>query len=151
MTKELSFNSLSSFVDINFWQEFSSLKLDKLKLDDKPIPIFGTYSPPTKTSTKLFVLSISENCLPGVKINSIGGLVESKVEGVFHNTNTFEQFAETDKEMIAGIQAYTSLGKMVKNLEGVMKGGEWLERPDKLLQFHISSFVDFKHYFVRYK
>lgn len=102
MTKELSFNPLSSFVDINFWQEFSNLKLDKLKLDDKPFPIFGTYTPPINPSAKLSVLSISENCLPGVKINTIGGLIESKVQGAFHNTNTLEQFIEADKKMIAG-------------------------------------------------
>jgi len=100
MTKELSFNPLSSFVDINFWQEFGNLKLEKLKLDDKPIPIFGTYTPPINPSTKLFVLSISENCLPGIKISTIGGLIESKVQGIFHNTNTLEQFVEADKKQI---------------------------------------------------
>jgi ubiquitin-like modifier-activating enzyme ATG7 len=101
MSKELAFNPLSSFVDINFWQEFSGLKLDKLKLDDKPIVIFGTYTPPINPSAKLFVLSISENCLPGIKINTIGGLIESKVQGIFYNANTFEQFVEVDKKKIA--------------------------------------------------
>ena len=150
MSKELTFNPISSFVDINFWQEFSNLKLDKLKLDDKPLNVFGTYTPPVNSSTKLSVLSISESCLPDVKINTIGGMIEAKVSGIFHNTNTIDKYLEADKKAIAG-NFFLLLDKMVKDLEETIKKPEWMDNPDKLLQFYISTFVDFKQYFVKYK
>ena len=103
MSKDISFEVLNPFADINFWQEFSHLKLDKLKLDDKPISIFGTYTVPVSKVAKMSVLSISENCLPGVNVSTIGGLIETKVRGILQNTNTMEQFVAANRKEIAGI------------------------------------------------
>jgi len=102
MSKDLVFSSLNPFVDINFWQDFANLKLEKLKLDDKPMRVFGTYTLPVSSSAKVSILSISEKSLPESNTKTIGGLIESKVEGTFHNVNTLEQYKEADRKTIAG-------------------------------------------------
>jgi len=40
---------------------------------------------------------------------------------------------------------------MVKELSEIIQSKEWAEQPDKLLKFYMSTFVDLKHYFVKYK
>jgi hypothetical protein len=40
---------------------------------------------------------------------------------------------------------------MIKELDKIIKNKEWAEQPDKLLGFYMSTFIDFKQYFVKYK
>ena len=103
MSKDtLVFEKIAPFPNINFWQEFSHLKLDKLRLDDKPLGIYGTYTVQSK-SLKGSILSISEAGLPGAEISSHGGIIEVKVAGSLQNTNTLEQFLQANRNEIAGI------------------------------------------------
>jgi len=103
MQKDITFEPLAPFADINFWQEFNHIKLDKMKLDDSPIPIYGTYTPTVNKFAKSSILNISENCLPGSSVTTLGGLVESKINGVLQNLNTLEQFQDANRKLIAGI------------------------------------------------
>ena len=40
---------------------------------------------------------------------------------------------------------------MIRELEEKIVKGEWQDAAEKLMQFHMLVFVDFKHYLVKYK
>ncbi len=102
MSKDIVFEQIQPFADISFWQEYSHLKLNKLKLDDKPLDIFGTYTVPMSKSAKGAVLAITESALPDTAVSTLGGVVEAKVPGLLHNVNTLEQFVQSPRKEIAG-------------------------------------------------
>ena len=104
MNKDIAFEPILPFVDINFWQEFAHLKLDKLKLDDKPLDIYGTYTVPVSKSSKGSILAISESGLPGAATTTLGGVIEAKVSGYLQNMNTLEHFQQANRKEIAGMQ-----------------------------------------------
>ncbi|BAB09318.1 ubiquitin activating enzyme E1-like protein [Arabidopsis thaliana] len=123
----LQFAPLNSSVDEGFWHSFSSLKLDKLGIDDSPISITES-------------LPLDEQSL--IASTSHGNRNKCPVPGILYNTNTVESFNKLDKQSLLKAEA----NKIWEDIQS----GKALEDPSVLPRFLVISFADLKKWSFRY-
>lgn len=157
------FQPFSSSAQASFWQELAKLKVDVLGLDQKPLPITGTYaalvasSPartPTTTTTlpaRLTVgiesLSSSSSAAAAVGAEAVGPsppqlslAKECRVPGIVQNFNTDEAFrAFNKKDWLDGLGQEIWADIMEERVEAAV-----LQDLGRLARFAILCFADIK-------
>ncbi|XP_010494743.1 PREDICTED: ubiquitin-like modifier-activating enzyme atg7 [Camelina sativa] len=142
----LQFAPLNSSVDEGFWHSFSSLKLDKLGIDDSPISITGFYGPCSHPQVSNHLTLLSES-LPldeqsSIASTSHGNRNKCPVPGILYNTNTLESFHKLDKQSLLKAEA--------NKIWDDIQSGKALEDPAVLSRFLVISFADLKKWSFRY-
>ncbi|KAK7263918.1 hypothetical protein RJT34_31517 [Clitoria ternatea] len=144
----LQFAPMQSSVDEGFWHRFSSLKLNKLGIDDSPLSIFGFYAPcsHSQVSNHLTVLAeslpseLSEASL--IPEPSRGNRNRCSVPGTLYNTNTVERFHALDKNNL--------LKKEAAKIWDDILTGKAVEDSSVLSRFLVISFADLKKWSFNY-
>ncbi|RZB73669.1 Ubiquitin-like modifier-activating enzyme atg7 isoform D [Glycine soja] len=144
----LQFAPMQSSVDEGFWHRLSSLKLNKLGIDDSPIPLFGFYAPcsHSQVSNHLTVLAeslpseLSEASL--IPEPSRGNRNRCSVPGILYNTNTVESFHALDKSDL--------LKKEAAKIWDDILTGKAVEDCSVLSTFLVISFADLKKWTFNY-
>ncbi|KAK7258209.1 hypothetical protein RIF29_32733 [Crotalaria pallida] len=144
----LQFAPFQSSVDEGFWHRLSSLKLNKLGIDDSPLPLFGFYAPCSHSQVSNHLTLIAES-LPSelsdaslTPQTSIGNRNRCSVPGILYNTNTVESFHALDKQ------------KLLKEVAGKIWDdiltGKAVEDCSVLSRFLLISFADLKRWSFHY-
>ncbi|XP_071697488.1 ubiquitin-like modifier-activating enzyme atg7 [Rutidosis leptorrhynchoides] len=139
----LQFAPFQSSVDEGFWHGLSSLKLNKLKIDESPISITGFYAPcsNSQVSSHLTLLTDSlptePNDEPSIE-TSRGNRNKCSVPGTLYNTNTLEGFHALDKQGLLKAEA--------KKIWDDIRLGKAEEDGSVLLRFLLISFADLKKF-----
>ncbi|MED6119290.1 hypothetical protein PIB30_010532 [Stylosanthes scabra] len=126
----LQFAPMQSFVDEGFWHRFSSLKLNKLGIDDSPLPIIAESLPSESSDASL------------VPEPSSGNRNKCSVPGILYNTNTVEAFHALDKMKLLKEEAATIWNDIVT--------GKAMEDCSVLSRFLLISFADLKKWSFHY-
>ncbi|CAN8245961.1 unnamed protein product [Cochlearia groenlandica] len=143
----LQFAPLNSSVDEGFWHSFSSLKLDKLGIDDSPISITGFYAPCSHTQVSNHMTLLSES-LPSygesslVSSTSHGNRNKCPVPGTLYNTNTVESFNKLDRQSLLKAES--------RKIWEDIQSGKAAEDCSLLSRFFVISFADLKKWSFRY-
>ncbi|KAL1206334.1 Ubiquitin-like modifier-activating enzyme atg7 [Cardamine amara subsp. amara] len=142
----LQFAPLNSSVDEGFWHSFSSLKLDKLGIDDSPLSITGFCAPCSHPQVSNHLTLLSES-LPSdeqslIANTSHGNRNKCPVPGILYNTNTVESFNKLDKQSLLKAEA--------KKIWEDIQSGKALEDCALLSRFLVISFADLKKWSFRY-
>ncbi|XP_043808495.1 ubiquitin-like modifier-activating enzyme atg7 isoform X2 [Manihot esculenta] len=144
----LQFAPFQSFVDEGFWHRLSSLKLNKLGIDDSPISITGFYAPcsHSQVSNHLALLSESlssdeseQSSIPEI---SRGNRNRCAVPGIIYNTNTLEAYHALDKKSL--------LKEEAKKIWEDIHTGKAVEDSAVLSRFLLISFADLKKWSFHY-
>lgn len=144
----LQFAPFQSSVDEGFWHRLSSLKLDKLGIDDSPIPITGFYAPCShpQVSNHLTLLAESlpsDSCQQSsVPASSRGNRNRCPVPGILYNTNTLESFYALDKQSLLKAEA--------RKIWEDIHSGKAAEDSALLSRFLLISFADLKKWSFHY-
>lgn len=128
--KVVKFEPFKSFVNGSFWYKLEEVKVDVIKLSDKPETIHGYYTNVRSISHILEVdyssfnseFSPTKNCYP--------------VKGTLYIKNTIEDFKECKKDELINIEG----NKLVEDI----KNGIVLKDPRLLVRFLLLSFADVK-------
>ncbi|XP_050287264.1 ubiquitin-like modifier-activating enzyme atg7 isoform X2 [Quercus robur] len=142
------FAQFQSAVDEGFWHRFSSLKLNKLGIDDSPIPITGFYAPCShpQVSNHLTLLAESlpseSNEQSSTAATSGGNRNRCPVPGILYNTNTIESFHALDKKSLLKAEA--------KKIWDDIHTGKAVEDSAVLSRFLLISFADLKKWTFHY-
>ncbi|XP_070044327.1 ubiquitin-like modifier-activating enzyme atg7 [Nicotiana tomentosiformis] len=144
----LQFAPFQSSVDEGFWHKLSSLKLNKLRLDDSPIPITGFYAPCSHSQVSNHLTLLAES-LPdesgeesSSRLASQGNRNRCPVRGILLNTNTLESFYALDKQSLLKTEA--------KKIWDDIYSGKVEEDSSVLLRFLVISFADLKKWSFHY-
>ncbi|KAJ7947078.1 ubiquitin-like modifier-activating enzyme atg7 [Quillaja saponaria] len=144
----LQFASFQSVVDEGFWHRLSSLKLNKLGINDSPIPITGFYAPCTHSQVSNH-LTLSSESLPSESSeeSSISASIHGNrnrcfVPGTLYNTNTVESFHALDKLNLLKAEA--------KKIWDDIQTGKAVEDSAVLSRFLVISFADLKKWSFHY-
>lgn len=142
----LQFAPFQSSVDEGFWHRLSSLKLNKLGIDESPIPVTGFYAPCSHSQVSNHLTLVSES-LPtdedsSVATTSSGNRNRCPVPGILYNTNTLEGFYALDKPSLLKAEA--------KKIWEDIHSGRAEEDSTLLSRFLIISFADLKKWSFRY-
>ncbi|XP_015874266.3 ubiquitin-like modifier-activating enzyme atg7 isoform X1 [Ziziphus jujuba] len=144
----LQFAPFQSSVDEGFWHRLSSLKLNKLGIDDSPIPITGFYAPCSHSQVSNHLTLLAES-LPSesseqstVPTTSQGNRNRCSVPGILYNTNTVEGFHSLDKMSLLKAEA--------KKIWEDIHIGKAVEDSSVLLRFLLISFADLKKWSFHY-
>ncbi|XP_023743869.1 ubiquitin-like modifier-activating enzyme atg7 [Lactuca sativa] len=139
----LQFAPFQSSVDAGFWHELSSLKLNKLKTDESPIPITGFYTPCSNSQVSSHLTLLTES-LPTdptdeqqAKTNH-GNRNKCSVPGILYNTNTLEGYHALDKQALLKAEA--------KKIWDDIRSGKAEEDSSVLSRFLLISFADLKKF-----
>ncbi|KAI3456165.1 hypothetical protein Pfo_012828 [Paulownia fortunei] len=144
----LQFAPFQSAVDEGFWHRLSSLKLNKLGIDESPIPITGFYAPCShhQVSNHLTLLAESlplesseQSFTPTI---SRGNRNRCPIPGIIYNTNTLEGFQALDKQSLLRAEA--------KKIWEDIRSGKVEEDSRVLLRFLVVSFADLKKWSFHY-
>ncbi|KAK3206935.1 hypothetical protein Dsin_020981 [Dipteronia sinensis] len=128
----LQFAPFQSSVDEGFWHRLSSLKLNKLGIDDSPIPITViTESLPSDSDEQSSMAAISH-----------GSRNRCSVPGILYNTNTLESFHAIDKLSL--------LKEESKKIWEDIRSGKAVDDSRVLSRFLLISFADLKKWSFRY-
>ncbi|XP_073037396.1 ubiquitin-like modifier-activating enzyme atg7 [Primulina eburnea] len=144
----LQFAPLQSAVDEGFWHRFSSLKLNKLGIEESPIPITGFVSPCSHRQVSNHVTLLSESLPPESSEEllttaiSRGNRNRCPVPGLLYNTNTLEGFKALDKQTLLRAEA--------KKIWEDIHSGKAKEDMRLLLRFFVISFADLKKWTFHY-
>ncbi|KAL3511202.1 hypothetical protein ACH5RR_030603 [Cinchona calisaya] len=144
--KNLIFAPFQSAVDEGFWHKLSSLKLNKLGIDESPIPITGFYAPCShhQVPSRLTLLAESlpseedqeqSSSVPSATLNQ-GNRNRCPVPGILYNTNTLEGFQALDKKSLINTEA--------KKIWDDIHTGKVEESSSLLLRFIVISFAELK-------
>lgn len=144
----LVFAQFQSKVDEGFWHRLSSLKLNKLGIDDSPIPITGFYAPWShpQVSNHLTLLAqslpteLSEQSSTAAAIH--GNRNRCAVQGTLYNMNTIESFHALDKKNL--------LKEEAKKIWDDIHAGKAVENSAVLSRFLLISFADLKNWTFHY-
>ncbi|KAL0011296.1 hypothetical protein SO802_006404 [Lithocarpus litseifolius] len=142
------FAQFQSAVDEGFWHRLSSLKLNKLGIDDSPIPITGFYAPCShpQVSNHLTLLAESfpseSNEQSSTAATSGGNRNRCPVPGILYNTNTIESFHALDKKSLLKAEA--------KKIWDDIHTGKAVEDSAVLSRFLLISFADLKKWTFHY-
>ncbi|KAL0305645.1 UNVERIFIED_CONTAM: Ubiquitin-like modifier-activating enzyme atg7 [Sesamum radiatum] len=107
----LQFAPFQSAVDEGFWHRLSSLKLNKLGIDESPIPITGFYAPCSHNQVSNHLTLLAESLPPEsseqlfMPAISRGNRNRCPVPGILYNTNTLEGFQALDKQSLIRAEA----------------------------------------------
>ncbi|KAF3452098.1 hypothetical protein FNV43_RR08195 [Rhamnella rubrinervis] len=144
----LQFAPFQSTVDEGFWHRLCSLKLDKLGIDDSPIPITGFYAPSSRSEVPNHLTLIAES-LPSesseqsaVPTMTQGNRNRCSVPGILYNTNTIESFRALDKMSLLKAEA--------KKIWEDIHTGKAVEDSAVLSRFLLISFADLKKWSFHY-
>ncbi|XP_004251096.1 ubiquitin-like modifier-activating enzyme atg7 [Solanum lycopersicum] len=144
----LQFAPFQSFVDEGFWHKLSSFKLNKLRLDESPIPITGFYAPCSHPQVSNHLTLLAES-LPADSDEESSSLLASQgnrnrcpVPGILLNTNTLESFYALDKQSLLKAEA--------KKIWDDIYSGKVEEDSSVLLRFLVISFADLKKWSFHY-
>ncbi|KAL1324715.1 hypothetical protein HN51_034869 [Arachis hypogaea] len=144
----LQFAPMQSSVDEGFWHRFSSLKLNKLGIDDSPLPIIGFYAPCSHSQVSNHLTLLAES-LPSessdsslVPEPSSGNRNKCSVPGILYNTNTVEGFHALDKMKLLKEEAAKIWNDIVT--------GKAVEDCSMLSRFLLISFADLKKWSFHY-
>ncbi|KAJ0017542.1 hypothetical protein Pint_10420 [Pistacia integerrima] len=144
----LQFAPFQSAVDEGFWHRLSSLKLNKLGIDDSPIPITGFYAPCTHSQVSNHLTLLMES-LPSdsdeessVTATSHGNRNRCSVPGTLYNTNTLESFRAIDRESL--------LKEEAKKIWEDIHSGKAIDDSAVLSRFVLISFADLKKWNFHY-
>lgn len=144
----LKFAPFQSAVDEGFWHRLSSLKLNKLGIDDSPIPITGFYAPCSHSQVSNHLTLLAES-LPdessdqsAVTATSQGNRNRCSVPGILYNTNTVESFRSLDKKSLLEDEA--------KKIWEDIHTGKAMEDSSVLSRFLLISFADLKKWSFHY-
>ncbi|GAV57384.1 ThiF domain-containing protein [Cephalotus follicularis] len=144
----IQFASFESAVDESFWHKLSSLKLNKLGIDDSPIPITGFYAPCSHTQVSNPLTIVAESFPSGtnkelaVPTISHGNRNRCLVPGIVYNTNTIEDFRKLEKQKL--------LKEEAKKIWEDIHTGKAVEDSALLLRFLLISFADLKKWSFHY-
>lgn len=100
----LQFAPFQSAVDEGFWQRLSSLKLNKLGIDESSIHITGFYAPCSHSQVSNNLTLLAESLppepseQPSMPATIRGNRNRCSVPGILYNTNTLESFHALDKQ-----------------------------------------------------
>ncbi|EYU28077.1 hypothetical protein ABFS82_13G097300 [Erythranthe guttata] len=143
----LQFAPFQSAVDEGFWHRLSSLKLNKLGIDDSPIPITGFYAPCSHPHVSNHLTLVSES-LPSESSEHFrpeiirGNRNRCPVPGILYNTNTLEGFQSLDKQSLLRAEA--------RKIWEDIRSGKVDEDNSVLLRFIVISFADLKNWSFHY-
>ncbi|KAK1558709.1 hypothetical protein Q3G72_023034 [Acer saccharum] len=144
----LQFAPFQSSIDEGFWHRLSSLKLNKLGIDDSPIPITGFYAPCSYSQVSNYLTVITES-LPSnsdeqssMAAISHGSRNRCSVPGILYNTNTLESFHAIDKLSL--------LKEEAKKIWEDIHSGKAVDDSRLLSRFLLISFADLKKWSFRY-
>ncbi|XP_047255790.1 ubiquitin-like modifier-activating enzyme atg7 isoform X1 [Capsicum annuum] len=144
----LQFAPFQSSVDEGFWHKLSSLKLNKLRLDESPIPITGFYAPCSHPQVSNHLTLLAES-LPAESDEEQSSLLASQgnrnrcpVPSILLNTNTLESFYALDKQSLLKAEA--------KKVWDDIYSGKVEEDGSVLLRFLVISFADLKKWSFHY-
>ncbi|GMQ09562.1 hypothetical protein CsSME_00052885 [Camellia sinensis var. sinensis] len=144
----LQFAPFQSFVDEGFWHRLSSLKLNKLGIDESPIPITGFYAPCSHSQVSNHLTLLAESFPPepseqsSVTTTSRGNRNKCSVPGILFNTNTLEGFHALDKQSLLKAEAH----KIWEDIHS----GKAEEDSAVLSRFLLISFADLKKWSFHY-
>ncbi|KAJ4827925.1 Autophagy protein 7 [Turnera subulata] len=144
----LQFARFNSSVDEGFWHRLSSLKLNKLGIDDSPIPITGFYAPCSHShvSNHLTLLSESlptdDNEQSSTQTTARGNRNRCSVPGTLYNTNTVEAYNGLDKKSL--------LKQEAKKIWDDIHSERAVEESALLSRFLLISFADLKKWSFHY-
>ncbi|KAF5472976.1 hypothetical protein F2P56_009628 [Juglans regia] len=144
----LVFAQFQSAVDEGFWHRLSSLKLNKLGIDESPIPITGYYAPCShpQVSNNLTLLAQSlpseSNEQSSTAATSRGNRNRCPIRGILYNTNTIESFHTLDKKSLLRAEA--------KKIWDDIHTGRAVEDSALLSRFLLISFADLKKWNFHY-
>ncbi|CAL0329420.1 unnamed protein product [Lupinus luteus] len=144
----LQFALFQSSVDEGFWHRLSSLKLNKLGIDDSPIPLIGFYAPCSHSQVSNHLTLLAESLPSELSEASLtpetshGNRNRCSVPGILYNTNTVESFHALDKQ------------KLLKEVAGKIWDdiltGKAVEDCSVLSRFLVISFADLKRWSFHY-
>ncbi|KAK3019213.1 hypothetical protein RJ639_004867 [Escallonia herrerae] len=144
----LQFAPFQSSVDEGFWHRLSSLKLNKLGIDDSPIPITGFYAPSAHPQVSNYLTLLAES-LPTepCEQSSVATVIRGNrnrcsAPGILYNTNTLEGFHAIDKQSLLKAEA--------KKVWESIHSGEAEEDSAILSRFLLISFADLKKWSFHY-
>jgi ubiquitin-like modifier-activating enzyme ATG7 len=139
---------MQSSIDEGFWHKLSSLKLNKLGIDDSPIPIIGFYAPCSHARVSNYLTLLAES-LPSessevslIPEPSQGNRNRCSVPGILYNTNTVESFGALDIQNLLKKEA----GKIWDDIQS----GRAVEDCSVLSRFLVISFADLKKWSFHY-
>ncbi|KAK4487741.1 hypothetical protein RD792_005595 [Penstemon davidsonii] len=144
----LQFAPFQSAVDEGFWHRLSSLKLNKLGIDEAPIPITGFFAPCSHHQVSNHLTLLAESLPPesseqsSTPAISRGNRNRCPVPGILYNTNTLEGFHALDKQSLLRAEA--------KKIWEDINSGKVEEDSSVLLRFLVISFADLKKWSFHY-
>ncbi|KAK7404257.1 hypothetical protein VNO78_05000 [Psophocarpus tetragonolobus] len=144
----LQFAPMQSSVDEGFWHRLSSLKLNKLGIDDSPILICGFYAPCSHSQVSNHLTLLAESLAsdssetPLIPEPSRGNRNRSPIPGILYNTNTVESFHALDKHQLFNKEA-------AKIWDDILTG-KAVEDCSLLSRFLVISFADLKNWTFNY-
>ncbi|XP_057947930.1 ubiquitin-like modifier-activating enzyme atg7 [Malania oleifera] len=144
----LQFVPFLSAVDEGFWHRLSSLKLNKLGIDDSPISITGFYAPCSHSQVSNHLTITAESFPPERSDESSEPSVthsnrnRCQVPGILYNTNTLESFHALDKKNLLMAEA--------KKIWEDIHTGKAVEDCATLSRFLLISFADLKKWSFHY-
>ncbi|KOX75579.1 Ubiquitin-like modifier-activating enzyme ATG7 [Melipona quadrifasciata] len=137
MSKFVKFSKLRSATDSTFWAKFVELKIDKFKLDEKSISIWGSYGLQSLNEDNSNPLTLDFTSF-NEDVESVDNSLSVLCCGRMINTNTFEAFRQINPEKFID-----SMGKDVINS---IRDGTALQSPWKLSLFLVLAYSDLKKY-----
>ncbi|XP_052202532.1 ubiquitin-like modifier-activating enzyme atg7 [Diospyros lotus] len=144
----LQFAPFQSAVDEGFWHRLSSLKLNKLGIDESPIPITGFYAPCSHSQVSNHLTLLAESLPPEPSEQSLvttttrGNRNKCSVPGILYNTNTLEGFHALDKQSLLKAEA--------EKIWEDIHSGKAEEDNAVLSRFLLISFADLKKWTFHY-
>lgn len=144
----VKYSPFSSSVDASFWTKLADLKLNTLRLNEDPIPIYGSYGPPTSEKdlqpARMRLDHTSLSFSSGSSDNNNNNNNSNRNEVIFCNgtitvLNTLEAFKRVDKSII-----FNSLTTKILQTQ------EQDEDLSYLSSFHCICFLDLKKYTAVY-
>ncbi|KAK9296789.1 hypothetical protein QLX08_009310 [Tetragonisca angustula] len=137
MSKFVKFSKLRSTTDSTFWAKFVELKIDKFKLDEKSISIWGSYGLQSLNEDNSNPLTLDFTSF-NEDLETVDNSLSVLCCGRMINTNTFEAFRQINPEKFID-----SMGKDVINS---IQDGTALQSPWKLSLFLVLAYSDLKKY-----
>ncbi|WJZ99857.1 hypothetical protein VitviT2T_018270 [Vitis vinifera] len=139
----LQFAPFRSVVDEAFWHRLSSLKLNKLGIDDSPISITGFYAPCSRSQVSNHLTLLVESLPPKPSEQSStppisrGNKNRCSVLRILYNTNTLESFYALDKQSFLKAKAEKTWNDV--------HSGKAEKDSSVLSRFLLISFADLKN------
>lgn len=134
---KLTFQPYSSILDPGFWQQLTNVKLNKLKLSQKPLDIYGSYS--CNLARNLPSLASFDYSSFSQDYQEPGNRFTCPLRGQLICVNLMQELVELDKK-----QFLDSLGG---NIWKAICNGQALDDPERYLsKFGLLVYADLKKY-----